>query len=178
MQNKLRQIYPLHASDRQTYTELSELLVDNKIGNKFIIAFNRERMNLKVLIVEDEPTMRIVIKQVLTKINLHVKQIYEAENGKEGLNVLKRNHIDLILTDIDMPEMNGLEMLSYIQTHPHFDEVPTIVISSINDKRLVNAVIDSGMGYVQKPLTVQLLNKQLLSLKGYNYEARAQAQNF
>lgn len=132
-------------------------------------------MSLRVLIVEDEPAMRVVTKQMLAKIGFSQKQIYEAINGREGLSVLAKNCVDLILTDIHMPVMSGLEMLGNIRTQPDLDEIPVIVITSINDKRLVNAVTQSGMGYMQKPIRMQILKNQLLSLKGCNYEVRAQA---
>lgn len=134
-------------------------------------------MSLRVLIVEDEPTIRVVLKQILSKIGFPTKQIHEATNGKEGINVLEKNPVDLILTDINMPVMNGLEMLGYIRTQPDLVEIPTVVVTSINDERLVKAVTQSGMGYVHKPVKMKLLKNQLLSFNGCNYEVRAQRQN-
>lgn len=121
--------------------------------------------------------MRVVIRNVLSKIDMAVKHVYEAINGREGLKILKNNPVDLILTDIDMPEMSGLEMLGYIRAHPDFEDVPTVVISSIKDDRLVEAVTKSGMGYVNKPLSEQLLKSQISSLEGWSYETGAQSQD-
>ncbi len=119
-------------------------------------------MKRNFLIVEDEPTMRLLIKKVLFESGLDYGEIYEAENGKEGLEVLKKHKIDFILVDIYMPVMDGMEMLDYVMDHPDFRDIPSIVISTENDENRIDAIVRRGIGFVHKPLTKDLLKDQII----------------
>ena len=119
-------------------------------------------MKRNFLIVEDEPTMRLLIKKVLFESGLDYGEIYEAENGKEGLEVLKQHKIDFILVDIYMPVMDGMEMLDYVMDHPEFRDIPSIVISTENDENRIDAIVRRGIGFVHKPLTKDLLKDQII----------------
>ncbi len=130
-----------------------------------------------ILMVEDDRTMRIVIKSILLRVGFVADQIYEAVNGKEGLEILRQYDIDLILTDINMPVMDGLEMLGHIRSHPDFTEVPTIVITSRRGEKLVNTITKSGMGFIHKPFTWQTLKKKIISFIGERNEDLAQTKN-
>lgn len=123
-------------------------------------------MKRNYLIVEDEPTMRLIIKKVLYESGLEYGEIYEAENGKEGLEALSKYHIDLILVDIYMPVMDGMEMLDYMMDHPDYRSIPTIVISTENNENRIDAIIRKGVGFVHKPLTKELLKDQILKFIG------------
>lgn len=119
-------------------------------------------MKRNFLIVEDEPTMRLLIKKVLFESGLEYGEIYEADNGKEGLEVLKKHSIDFILVDIYMPVMDGMEMLDYVMDHPDFRDIPAIVISTENDDNRIDAIVRRGIGFVHKPLTKELLKDQIV----------------
>lgn len=114
------------------------------------------------LIVEDEPLMRMLIKKVLFKSGLEYGEIYEAENGKEGIEMLKKHPIDFMLVDIYMPVMDGMEMLDYVMDHPDYREIPAIVISTENDENRIDAIVRRGIGFVHKPLTKELLKDQII----------------
>lgn len=120
-------------------------------------------MKINVLIVEDDAAMRVVLRSTVLSAELDVEigEIFEAENGKVGIEVLNREQIDLMLVDIYMPVMDGMEMLDYTYDHPEFSVIPAIVVSTDNDEDRVDALMRKGMGFVHKPLTHLLLKDQI-----------------
>ncbi|MCW9705385.1 response regulator [Fodinibius salsisoli] len=126
-------------------------------------------MKISVLIVEDDPTMRVVLKNTIQSVDMDIEidKIYEAENGQEGIKVLKEQHqIDLMLVDIYMPVMDGLDMLDYVHDHPDFQHIPAIVVSTENDEQRIDAILRKGLGFVPKPLTNVLLKDQIVNMLG------------
>lgn len=128
-------------------------------------------MSFCALVVEDDHSMRVVTKQTLLRIGLGIERVYEAANGREGLEKIRARPVGLVLTDINMPVMNGLEMLDHMRKDPNIANIPTVVMSSVKDKKIVNTLIESGLGYVQKPFRPLLLKKQIQSLE-IRYELR------
>lgn len=128
-------------------------------------------MKINILIVEDDPTMRVVLKSTLRSADLgaEIDTIFEAENGQEGLDLLlEESSIDLMLVDIYMPIMDGLEMIDYARDHPDIDNIPAIVVSSENNEDRIDAILRQGLGFVHKPLTHLLLKdkiKELIEVK-------------
>lgn len=118
-------------------------------------------MKRNVLIVEDDPTMRVVIKRTLLESSIDVGEVYEAENGKEGLEMLAKYQVDLMLVDIYMPVMDGLEMLDYAADNPDFRDIPAVVVSTENDEKRIDAILRRGMGFVHKEFTTTLLEEQI-----------------
>lgn len=124
-------------------------------------------MKINVLIVEDDATMRVVLKNtVLSVEDIEIVEIYEAENGKEGIQVLENNEVDLMLVDIYMPVMDGLDMLDRVYDHPDFEDIPAIVVSTENDEERIDAILRKGLGFVPKPLTHVLLKDQIMKMLG------------
>lgn len=118
-------------------------------------------MGMNILIVEDNRRTQTKIKDTIDKMDIAVNEIYQAGNGQEGLELLKQHSIDLLLTDIEMPVMNGLEMLGKIRSDPNYNHVPTIVLSSRKDTKLFNAITSSGFGYIHKPFSWRNLRKKI-----------------
>jgi len=123
-------------------------------------------MKLNVLIVEDEKTIRILIKKILIESDLNIGEIFEADNGKEGLEVLNKRKIDFLLVDIYMPVMDGLEMLDYVMSNDDLKKIPAIVVSTENDENRVDAIIRKGLGFVHKPFTNTLLKNEIKKMGG------------
>ncbi|HKL19361.1 MAG TPA: response regulator [Halalkalibaculum sp.] len=121
-------------------------------------------MKRKVLIVEDECLLRLVIKRTLMKCTLDIEEIYEAGNGTEGLECLEKCAVDLILTDINMPVMDGITMLNHIYANPLFKEIPIVVISAINDQQRIEEFSGRGLGFLSKPFTLQQLEEEIYKL--------------
>jgi len=123
-------------------------------------------MKLNVLIVEDEKTIRILIKKILIESDLNIGEIFEADNGKEGLEVLNKRKIDFLLVDIYMQVMDGLEMLDYVMSNDDLKKIPAIVVSTENDENRVDAIIRKGLGFVHKPFTNTLLKNEIKKMGG------------
>src|SRR5450755_408665 len=83
-----------------------------------------------VLIVDDSPSMRKFIRRVLLLTGLEIGECLDAGNGREALDLLKTNWVDIVLTDINMPTMNGEELMQQIAADPLLDSVPVLVIST------------------------------------------------
>lgn len=80
------------------------------------------------LVVEDSAIMRGII--VSSLLNLQDVRSVEAANGFEALRILPQEKFDIILTDINMPDINGLELLSFLKNHPHYRTIPVVIIST------------------------------------------------
>jgi len=128
-------------------------------------------MKINVLIVEDDAAMRVVLRSIVLSANLDVEigEVFEAENGKVGIDILKREQVDLMLVDIYMPVMDGMELLDYTYDHPDFSDIPAIVVSTDNDEERVDALMRKGMGFVHKPLTHLLLKDQITKMLKNSY---------
>ena len=128
-------------------------------------------MKINVLIVEDDAAMRVVLRSIVlsAKLDVEICEVFEAENGKVGIEILKREQVDLMLVDIYMPVMDGMELLDYTYDHPDFSDIPAIVVSTDNDEERVDALMRKGMGFVHKPLTHLLLKDQITKMLKNSY---------
>jgi two-component system chemotaxis response regulator CheY len=120
-------------------------------------------MKINILIVEDDPAMRVVLRSTVLSADMDVEiaEIFEAENGREGLEILEKEKVDMMLVDIYMPVMDGLEMLDYARDHPEMADIPAIVVSSENNEDRIDAILRQGLGFVHKPLTHLLLKEKI-----------------
>lgn len=120
-------------------------------------------MKINVLIVEDDAAMRVVLRSTVLSVegDIEIGEIFEAENGKEGIKLLGQEKVDLMLVDIYMPVMDGMEMLDYCYDHPDYKDIPAIVVSTENDEDRIDALMRKGMGFVHKPLTHLLLKDKI-----------------
>ena len=115
-----------------------------------------------VLVVDDSSTMRKIIAMNLRKSDLHVDDIVLAENGRDALGKLDESTIDIVLTDINMPEMGGLEFIQNVRSTGRNAEVPIIVISTESGQELVEQALQAGAsGYILKPFTPDSLGETL-----------------
>ncbi len=121
-------------------------------------------MKIKVLIVEDNTAMRNLIASALDRrIGLDV---YEAENGFAALKLIPDNDFKMILTDINMPDINGLELITFLRQHPVYKDVPILIISTeagAEDRERGLAI--GAADYLTKPFTddqlVELVQRYL-----------------
>jgi two-component system chemotaxis response regulator CheY len=120
----------------------------------------------KLLIVDDSATMRKIIMRVLRQAQIPVKEILEAGNGKEGLQRLVANpDIQLVLSDINMPEMNGIEFVKAVRTRKSKDDLPMIMITTEGGDQMMQTALGEGAnGYVTKPFTPDSIRQ---ALEGY-----------
>ena len=119
-------------------------------------------MAFDVLIVDDSPAMRGFIGRVLEMSGMDMGSRMEAGHGAEALEVLDRNWVDVILTDINMPVMNGEEFLAEVARRDAWKGIPVVVISTDSTGARVERMLALGAkGYVKKPFSPESLRDEL-----------------
>jgi two-component system chemotaxis response regulator CheY len=104
-----------------------------------------------ILIVEDSPTMRALLTSALEDLEVPVK-VTEAESGFEALRLLPRDSFDLIVTDINMPDINGLELISFVRNNASYHSIPLIIVSTEGSERDRDKGVGLGAdAYLVKP---------------------------
>lgn len=127
-------------------------------------------MGLNVLIVDDSAVMRQVIAKTLRLSGITIGEIHQADNGRTGLQVLETNWIDLVLVDINMPVMNGQEMVQELRSRAEHADTPVIVVSTDGSETRIDSMSRFGVGFVQKPFTPEVLRDQILATMGVTYD--------
>jgi two-component system, chemotaxis family, chemotaxis protein CheY len=131
-------------------------------------------MAYSVLIVDDSPVMRSFIRRVLGLSGFEVGETMEAGSGEEALAQLGTHRVDVILTDINMPGMNGEELLRRIEADGVLKTIPTVVISTDATKERIMRMLALGaQGYMSKPFTPELLREELERVLGDRDASRA-----
>jgi len=124
-------------------------------------------MAFSVLIVDDSPVMRTFIRRVMTLSGFEVGECVEASDGQEALERLRSRPVDVILTDINMPRMNGEEFLRRLEEDAQLRTVPTLVISTDATKGRILKMLSLGaQGYMTKPFSPEALREQLEQVLG------------
>jgi two-component system chemotaxis response regulator CheY len=109
-------------------------------------------MGYNVLIVDDSVIIRKMVAKTLRISDLDISEYYFAENGRQGLEKLEAHWIDIIFADINMPEMNGMEMIEEMKRRDLLDQVPVVIISTERSRERIEALKAMGIGaYLQKP---------------------------
>jgi two-component system, chemotaxis family, chemotaxis protein CheY len=131
-------------------------------------------MPYSVLIVDDSPVMRSFIKRVLRLSGFEVGHCMEAGNGEEALTQLSAHPVDIILTDINMPGMNGEELLRRLCADGVLKNIPAVVISTdATNDRIVQMIELGAQGYMSKPFTPETLREELERVLGDRHATRA-----
>jgi two-component system chemotaxis response regulator CheY len=110
-------------------------------------------MVLNVLIVDDSSTMRAMIKRAFTLNGFPVARYFEAADGAEGLELLEHEEIDLVMVDINMPVMSGMEMIDRIREIPEVAQVPVVVVSTFSSEARIREIRNKDVEYIKKPFT-------------------------
>jgi len=124
-------------------------------------------MSYSILIVDDSMPMRTVLKRSLSAAGYGGARILEAANGREALEIMETDWVDLIMTDYNMPEMNGLSFLKEVKTRALFKDIPVVVISTEGNESKIKEFMDTGAsGYITKPFTPEALRDLIVSIIG------------
>jgi two-component system chemotaxis response regulator CheY len=124
-------------------------------------------MAYNILIVDDSPAMRRVVKRVLDLSGVDVGKLLEAAGGRDALGLLRTEWVDLIMTDINMPEMDGEELLLEVRHDPMLASIPVLVVSTDSSELRVKQMMAHGAdGYVSKPFTPACLSCEINRLLG------------
>jgi two-component system chemotaxis response regulator CheY len=122
-------------------------------------------MALDVLIVDDSAAIRKILQRVLLQTEVSLGKILEAADGLEALETLKGCKVGLILSDINMPKMDGLQLLSRLKSDPKHREVPVVMITTEGSQaKVMEAVTLGASGYIRKPFTAEQIKEKLTGL--------------
>jgi len=116
--------------------------------------------DMRFLIVDDFSTMRRIVRGLLKEIGYHNAD--EAEDGSVALNLLRNNKFDFIVSDINMPVMNGFELLAAVKADNNLKHLPVLMVTAEARKEdIVRAAKDGAAGYIVKPFTKATLEEKV-----------------
>ena len=132
-------------------------------------------MSFNVMIVDDSGAMRAVIKKVITISGFKISNCFEAANGREALEMLKQNWVDVIISDVNMPEMNGLELLKSLNQDPLYRSIPAIIVSTEGSSERMREALEGGAkGFIKKPFQPEDIRKVLYNVIGVGSDGEYQ----
>ncbi|MEX2552254.1 MAG: chemotaxis response regulator CheY, partial [Actinomycetota bacterium] len=116
--------------------------------------------NMSILVVDDFPTMRRIVRSLLKELGF--TNVEEAEDGQDALNRLKAGSFDFVVTDWNMPNLDGLEMLKQLRADEEYKNLPVLMVTAEAKKENIIAAAQAGAsGYVVKPFTSATLEEKL-----------------
>ncbi|QDQ88711.1 chemotaxis protein CheY [Alcaligenaceae bacterium SJ-26] len=116
--------------------------------------------NIRILVVDDFPTMRRIVRNLLKELGF--ENVDEAEDGAQGLDKLKNGNFQFVVSDWNMPNLDGLEMLKTIRATPELSHLPVLMVTAEAKKENIVAAAQAGAnGYVVKPFTAATLEEKL-----------------
>ena len=124
-------------------------------------------MSYSILIVDDSLPMRSVLKRTLTAAGYGKSELLEAANGQEALELMKNNWVDMVMTDYNMPVMDGLAFIKAIKENELSKEIPVVVISTEgNDAKIKEFMACGAAGYITKPFTAETIRDLIVNILG------------
>src|SRR5215470_15616135 len=101
-------------------------------------------MESDVLVVDDSAAIRKILQRVLRQTGMAIRTIHEAGDGQEALELLKSHKVDLVLTDINMPKMDGLQLLGALKAAPEWSQIPVVMITTEGGETKVGEAVKLG----------------------------------
>ncbi|MFO7784300.1 MAG: response regulator [Desulfatiglandales bacterium] len=124
-------------------------------------------MAYNILIVDDSIPMRAVLKKTIQASGFNVGEIFEASDGGEALEVMRREWMDVVVSDYNMPEMNGLEMLAEMKKDEVLRSVPVVMVTTEGSRERIDLFMRMGVtDYVKKPFTPEEVRSKLDRILG------------
>jgi two-component system chemotaxis response regulator CheY len=121
-------------------------------------------MPLNILIVDDSVAMRMILQRALRKTNLALDRVLEAGDGCVALEILKKETVDVILADINMPNMDGIQMLAELKSNDQWKQIPVIMISTeSSETKVMEALRLGAKGFIRKPFVPDEVGQKLAS---------------
>ncbi|MFZ0591845.1 MAG: response regulator [Bryobacteraceae bacterium] len=119
-------------------------------------------MSFTIMIVDDSPAMRAFVRRILDMSGLEINCCIEAGDGQEALELLRQHRPDVILSDINMPRMDGEQFVRSLEADPELRSIPVVVVSTDRTENRVQQMIELGArGYVTKPFRPETLREEL-----------------
>jgi two-component system, chemotaxis family, chemotaxis protein CheY len=123
-------------------------------------------MALNILVVDDSAVMRAMVTKTLKMCGLPIGELFHAKEGAEALEQLEKEWIDLALIDINMPGMNGMELISRIRARQDIADLLLVVISTESSQTRIESLKEMGVGFVHKPFTPETVRAQIMNITG------------
>ena len=127
-------------------------------------------MAFNVLVVDDSAVMRAMVIKTLNMSGLPIGEIHQASDGAEALRLLGEHWIDLALIDLNMPVMNGEELLDRVRRNPETADLAVVVVSTESSSTRIAALRQKGAGFVHKPFNPVALRDEVLRITGATIE--------
>lgn len=122
-------------------------------------------MDSDVLVVDDSAAIRKILTRVLRQTGLAIQTIHEAGDGQDALALMALHRIDLVLSDINMPKMDGLQLLASLKASPQWRNIPVVMITTEGgETKVAEAVKLGAAGYVRKPFTADQIKEKLVGI--------------
>jgi two-component system chemotaxis response regulator CheY len=122
-------------------------------------------MESDVLVVDDSAAIRKIMQRVLRQTGMSIRNIHEAGDGLEAIEMLKGLSVDLVLTDINMPKMDGLQLLAALKVSPDWRDIPVVMVTTEGGETKVGEAVKLGAaGYVRKPFTADQIKEKLAGI--------------
>jgi two-component system chemotaxis response regulator CheY len=117
---------------------------------------------MDILIVDDSAAIRKILQRVLQQAEIPMGKVFEAGDGLQALDVLNKESVNLILSDINMPNMDGLELLKEVRSKSAWQSLPVVMITTEGSQaKVMEAVQNGASGYVRKPFTADQIKQKL-----------------
>ncbi len=124
-------------------------------------------MGYTILVVDDSETIRSVLERALEMTKLPIEVVIQAENGKKALEILRTHWIDIIFTDIHMPELDGIGLVDTMNTDPELKEIPVVIVSTEGSATRIAELRAKGIkGYLRKPFTPERIRDIIIETLG------------
>lgn len=124
-------------------------------------------MAYTILIVDDSETIRGVLERTIQMTKLPVYEVITAGNGVEALETLDTRWIDIVFSDINMPQMNGIELIRKMKADDEYKDIPVAIISTEGSKTRINEIMEMGItGFIRKPFTPEQIRSVILDTLG------------
>jgi two-component system chemotaxis response regulator CheY len=124
-------------------------------------------MAYNILIVDDSETVKAVMAKSIQMAGVDVKTLLTAGNGQEALDVLGKEWVDLVFADINMPVMNGVELVKRMKADDDMKDIPVVIVSTEGSQTRINGLMESGVkAFLRKPFTPESLKATIDGIMG------------
>ena len=123
------------------------------------------KMPVDILIVDDSAAIRKILQRVLRQTDIPIGEVLEAGDGVEALKALEGRQVNLIMSDINMPNMDGIQLLTHLKASEKWKSVPIVMVTTEGGQaKVIEAVQLGAAGYVRKPFTAEQIKEKLAGL--------------
>jgi two-component system chemotaxis response regulator CheY len=130
-------------------------------------------MALNVLVVDDSAVMRAVILKMLRMADVPLGEIHEAADGRAAMGVLDENWIDLVFLDLNMPVMNGEELIREVRAREELSDLPILIVSTEGSQTRIDRLQRQGMRFIHKPFSPEAFYEAIREMTGVTHETSA-----